>query len=110
MTITDSDSSNHNKDLSLSVEQDKKHTHAVFFDDSTTSDSFVMAARIAVGLKRLCDRALRANMVIVSTQTLQSAYCTPQGVGHICTTVICQWMDRETLASMQRQQQLMGGK
>lgn len=98
--ITDSDS----------INPKEKGTHAIFFDDSPVAHTHVVAAKIAAGLQGINERALRAGMVILSTQTIQSSYCTPGGFGHVCTTIICQWMDRDALASMQRQQQLMGGK
>jgi hypothetical protein len=107
MSITDSDSMTPNQHL---VEFDKKSFHAVFFKDCQSWDGAQVAAAITLGLKTLNDRALRADMQIVSTTTLQNSYSMPDGTGHVCTTIICQWVDRETLASMQRQQKLMGGK
>jgi len=106
--ITDSDSMT--PEQRKLMEFDKKSSHAVFFDDSPTNESAFVASAITLGLKKLNDRSLRAQMLIVQTTTLQSAYCRPDGQGRICTTIICQWMDRDTLDSMQRQQQLMGRK
>ena len=73
-------------------------------------DAVKVGEMIEASMTRLNARALAAGMAIVNTSSFQSmTYDTSyQGVAVMFTT-IAQWIDRDKLEAMQRQQALMGG-
>lgn len=91
------------------IERDQTLTHAVYFADFSVNDEHAVQEGISDGLLALNGRALAANMVLMSTVISQSAYFDEaEGCGHLCLTVVAQWMQREALERLQTQQRLMG--
>ena len=101
------------------IEADQKNSHAVFFVDCPTDDELDVESEIQEGLNYLRDRAINAEMEILSSQVSQSVYYEPMrkstdgsielnGCGHVCISIICAWMSRANLQRMQLQQTLAG--
>lgn len=89
------------------IEADRKLTHVAIFIDGPILDEVEVELKIENGLADLNQRALKAGMVILSTTFLQSSH-SQGGEGHVCITVLCNWMQRDALERMQTQQRLMG--
>lgn len=91
------------------IERDQTLTHAVYCADFSVKDQHAVQEGISEGLLELNTRALAANMVLMNTTISQSAYFDEtEGCGHLCVTVVAQWMQREALERLQTQQRLMG--
>lgn len=91
------------------IEDDKKLSHAVFFVDCSVRDEIKVEDEIENGLCGLRDRAEKADMVMLASNTNQSVYFDEaDGCGHVCVSIICTWAQREVLERSARQQQLAG--
>lgn len=91
----------------LKPDRDKKITHAV----ETVNVSLRAgdeARAIEEAMARLNARSLAAAMVIMSTTVTQTVY-DRNGECYLLYTVMVQWMSRENLEALQRQQRILGG-
>ena len=108
------------------IEHDKHISHGVFFVDCPTGDELNVESEIQDGFTYLRERALKADMLIVSFQVSQNAYYDPTtpfkeyddeiekavtvtGCGHICITILAAWANREQLERAQLQEALSAG-
>lgn len=92
------------------VERDRKLSHAV--ETVWTFDLSLLSGLIEEALSRVNQRALDAGMIIMSTTLTSNASHHRIGEDQepiMVVSVICQWVERDKLEAMQRQQRLMGG-
>lgn len=99
---------NPSKEEQEDIDADRKLTHVAIFIDEPILDEAAVEVKIEDGLGDLNRRALAAGMIITQTTFLQSSHA-QNGEGHVCITVLCQWMTRETMERLQTQQRFMGG-
>lgn len=90
------------------IERDKKLSHAVELVDVDTLDEDMAGMLIEDAMTDLNRRALSAGMVILTTTITATAY-TVKERGHMVYVIAAQWMEREALERLQRQQHIIGG-
>lgn len=91
----------------LRSEQDKKLTHAVESVNVSLRGG-EEARAIEAAMSRLNARSLASSMMIMSTTVTQTVY-DRAGEPYLCYTILAQWMSREALEQLQRQQRILGG-
>lgn len=90
------------------VVRDQTLSHAVVVVDVEAIEEDMAGMLIEDAMTELNKRALAASMVILSTTITATAY-TVNNRGHMVYVVAAQWMGRDTLEKLQRQQQIIGG-
>jgi hypothetical protein len=102
------------KENQAQIEEDRSTTHAVtvlclpLSGSTVVNDEGRAEASIADAIDDIDQRAKAANLQAFAPQISQST-CANNGVIWLTVTIIVQWVDREKLQSLQRQQALMGG-
>jgi len=90
------------------IEADKVTTHAVVVLSFPAIDTEEAETQLVEAMKLINARALAAGMVVLSTSISSVAWVPESGRGWVTVVIMCQWMSRDEMARMQRQQMLTG--
>lgn len=94
-------------DIEARIQRDKMLSHAVETIHAELPGSVDLSRDIEAALSLINQRALSANMIIITT-SITTSMAQQGAVLMALVMVVCQWVEREKLEAMQRQQRLMG--
>jgi hypothetical protein len=98
-----------NPSIEERMTEDQQSTHAVEIVNVSLSDLNNAGRQVSGAMLRINQRAMAANMVVLSTVISTNAYVSPAAIPFLVLAVLCQWVERGKLEAAQRQQVLASG-